>query len=472
MRSTLMGMLLVMSMILAACGGAAPAPAPTAPAAPEAPAAQPEAPASGAVGVTTTDLTGISSDIANPPPVFNAEAARQYAGTTLRFYGDAVGLGSDMDKAMAAKFSEETGINVEVLPRPQDATEFYAQIQRFFQAQSTETDVFMMDVIWPGAFATHLYDVSNIFAEEAKLHYPGIVENNTVDGKLTALPWFGDFGMLFYRTDLLKEYGFDAPPTTWAELEEIAAAVQEGERAKGNPNFVGFVWQGAAYEGLTCNLLEWFYSQDGGTFLQDGAVTINNPQAVEALERATKWVGGISPSGVVSYREEDARNVFQGGNAMFMRNWPYAYSAGNTDDSPIKGRFDVAPLPVTEPGSPAGTVGGWQLAISNYSQNKDAAVEFVRYAASPQVQKWRALVGTFVPTIPIVSEDPEVLEAMPFLKNLAPVVRVTRPSRETGELYNEASTIIFQSANEALLGSTSAADALAQAEQQLQRLVR
>ncbi len=456
MRSMLMGMLLIISMMLAACGGAAPATS---------------GEATGG-GTTTLDLAGISSDLDDPPTVFNADAARQFEGTTLRFYGDAVGLGSDMDKAIAAKFSEETGIKVEVLPRPQDATEFYAQIQRFFQAESTETDVFMMDVIWPGAFAPHLYDVTEIFAEEAKLHYPGIVENNTVDGKLTALPWFGDFGMLYYRTDLLEKYGFDGPPTTWDELQEIAAKVQEGERAEGNANFVGFVWQGAAYEGLTCNLLEWFYSQEGGTFLENGEVTINNPNAVAALERAAGWVGTISPAGVVSYAEEDARNVFQGGNAMFMRNWPYAYSAGSTDDSPIKGLFDVAPLPVSGAGSPAGTVGGWQLAISNYSQNKDAAVEFVRYAASPQVQKWRALVGTFVPTIPQVAEDPEVLEAMPFLKNLASVTRVTRPSRETGESYNEASTVIFQAANEALLGTTTAADALAQAEQRLQRLVR
>ncbi|NJK78733.1 MAG: ABC transporter substrate-binding protein [Chloroflexaceae bacterium] len=475
MRSVLMSMLLILSMVLVACGGGTQEPAAPAEEAPaeEAPAAEEPAAEEPAAEGDPEPATGPVAEFNVPlPEVFNADAASAYSGATLRFYGDAVGIGSDMDRAAAQHFSDATGITIEVLPRPQDATQYYSTIQRFFQAQSPEADVLMVDVIWPGAFAPHLYDVTEVFAEEAGQHYEGIIENNTVDGKLTALPWFGDFGMLFYRTDLLEKYGYDGPPATWDELEEIARTVQEGEREEGNENFTGFVWQGAAYEGLTCDLLEWVYSHGGGTMIENGEVTINNPQAVQALERAASWVGDISPEGVVSYREEDARNVFQGGNAMFMRNWPYAYAAGNSADSPIQGMFDVAPLPTANDGEPAGTVGGWQLAVSEYSPNKEAGVEFVRFMASPEMQKWRALVGSFVPTIPAVAEDPEVIEAMPFLENLADVVRVTRPSRETGEQYNEASTAMFQAANEALLGATDAQTALDQAAQRLQRIVR
>jgi trehalose/maltose transport system substrate-binding protein len=284
------------------------------------------------------------------------------------------------------------------------------------------------------------------------------------------MPWFGDFGMLYYRTDLLEQYGYDGPPTTWDELEEMAQTVQEGERDEGNDAFVGFVWQGSAYEGLTCNMLEWIYTHDGGTMITDGEITLDNPDATAAMERAAGWVGTISPEGVVSYQEEDARNVFQGGNAMFMRNWPYAYAAGQADESQIQGLFDVAPLPTSGGGETAGTVGGWQLAVSAYSENPEAAIEFIRYVTSPEMQIWRAKVGTYVPTIPEVSQDEEVLEVMPFLDTFTDVTRVTRPSDETGDLYNEASAAIFQGGNEILLG-TSADEVMTRIEEDLQFLL-
>jgi trehalose/maltose transport system substrate-binding protein len=119
--------------------------------------------------------------------------------------------------------------------------------------------------------------------------------------------------------------------------------------------------------------------------------------------------------------------------------------------------FDVAPLPHGPGGQSAGTVGGWQLGVSAYSKNQDASIEFVRYMTGPEVQTWRAVVGSFVPTQEAVSSDPQVLEAMPFLKNLSSVVRVTRPSRETGLDYNEVSTNIFQEINTILKGGDAAA---------------
>ncbi len=458
MRSMMMSLLLIFALLLAACGGQPPA---DTPAESGEEAAQQEAPTEGEAPAeeVTIDLP--------PPEVANAEAASEYSGAQLTFYGDGVGQGNQMDTILAENFTDATGIEIQVIPRPQDATETYATYQRFFQAQSQDIDVLMVDVIWPGAFAQHLIDLSDTLGDEAAEHYPNIVENNTIDGNLVAMPWFGDFGMLYYRTDLLEEYGYDAPPTTWDELEEIAATVQDGEREKGNDTFVGFVWQGAAYEGLTCNALEWVYSHGGGTFIADGVITLDNEQAAAALNRAAGWIGTISPEGVVSYREEEARNVFQGGNAMFMRNWPYAYAAGQADESTIQGLFDVAPLPHTADNESGGTVGGWQLAVSAYSENPEAGIEFVRYMTSPEVQKWRALVGTFVPTIPAVAEDPEVVEVMPFLANLEDVTRITRPSRETGAFYNEASTAIFQGTNQVLLGS-DADTVLPQVEQELQ----
>jgi trehalose/maltose transport system substrate-binding protein len=222
-----------------------------------------------------------------------------------------------------------------------------------------------------------------------------------------AIPWFTDAGLLYYRTDLLEKYNFE-PPTTWDELEEQAAVIQEGERADGNPDFVGFVWQGDSYEGLTCDALEWIAANDGGTIISpDEVITINNPNAIAIVDQAAGWVGTISPTGVTGFGEEDARAVWQGGNAAFMRNWPYAYSLGQGSDSAVAGNFDVSPLPAGESGSGAATLGGWQLAVSRYSENPEIAADVALFMANYDNQKIRAVEGSLNPTIMSLYDDPK-----------------------------------------------------------------
>ena len=200
----------------------------------------------------------------------------------------------------------------------------------------------MLDVVWTGAFAPYLYNLKRILAKDAAKHSKGIILNNTVRGKLVAMPWFGDFGILYYRKDLLTKYGYSGPPKTWAQLGAMAQKIQDGERAN-NPNFYGFVYQGNAYEGLTCDALEWLASSGGGQFIDGGKVTINNPRAAAILNLQRSWVGKITPRGVTTYQEGESEKAFTAGNAAFMRNWPYAYAIGQ--DGPIKGKFDVTTLP-------------------------------------------------------------------------------------------------------------------------------
>ena len=393
-------------------------------------------------------------DIA-PPPVANAARAQRYQGQQLTYYGDSVGIGAELDQRLAERFAQDTGIAVRVIPRPQSATEAYSTYLRFFQAQSAAVDVLLIDIIWPGAFAPHLLDLRPFFTDEVEQFYPALIENNTVAGRLVALPWFADVGMLYYRTDLLERYGFAAPPATWDELEAQARRIVAGERVA-NPVFTGYVFQGNAYEGLTCNALEWLASVGGGTILEGDRATLDNPAAVAILNRARGWVGTIAPRGVTTYQEDDARNVFQAGNAVFMRNWPYAYALAAGGASRVAGRFEVAPLPAA-PGHPrVGTAGGQQLAVCQYSRAPEAAVELVRYLTSAPVQVYRAQRGSFLPTRPAVAEDARVLAAEPFLGPLQAVERVTRPARDAGARYNQVSTAFFQGVNQILNGADAA----------------
>ncbi|MBV9356528.1 MAG: extracellular solute-binding protein, partial [Chloroflexi bacterium] len=154
-----------------------------------------------------------------------------------------------------------------------------------------------------------------------------------------------------------------------------------------------------------------------------------------------------------------------------MRNWPYAYATAVMPDSPINGKFDVSPLPAASGQQAVGCVGGWQLAVSKYSKAQEASVEFIRYCTSPDVETYRAVVGTFVPTQPAVAADPRTLQAMPFLAKLADTTRVTRPSSQFGDNYNQASTIYFQGLNQILNGQ-DAGQVLPQVQSQMQRLLR
>lgn len=371
-----------------------------------------------------------------------------YAGATITFYGDSIGLGPELDRRLAEQFTADTGITVQLLSDQElatitDATSRLATYERIFQARSSRMDVLLLDVIWVGRFAPHLVALDEALGTEVERHNPDIRQNNTVDGTLRAMPWFIDFGVLYYRSDLLQTYGYDRPPQTWTELEEMAQTIQEGERATGNSNFWGFVWQGAAYEGLTCNALEWIASHGGTLVDAEGTITVNTPEAQAALEQARGWIGTISPPEITRYTETETRAVFRNGNAAFMRDWPTAYAL--LQDPAIAGQFGVAPLPHAPGQQSVGVVGGQQLGVSRYSRNQEAAIEFVRYMTSPEVQTWRAQTGAYIPTIDSTLDDDAVGAALPFLANVPndDFVFVLRPSHVDGVNYPGISQSFF-----------------------------
>ena len=440
----LISILLVSALMLTACPASSPAPAESGG---EAAAPAEEAPAAEAAATEAP-----------------AEEAAAGGPVTISYLGGAPGFQTDVIKQLVDQWnSENSDIQVEFINGPSSATDRYGLYLQTFQAQSSDIDVMEIDVIWPGDLAEHLLDLNQYGAADMMGDYfPAIVENNTVDGALVGAPWYTDGGLLYYRTDLLEKYGYDAPPATWDELEEMAQTIQDGERAEGNQDFWGFVWQGKAYEGLTCDALEWVYSNGGGTIVSPaGEITIDNAAAAAALDRAAAWIGVITPPGVTGFQEEDSRAVWQGGNAAFMRNWPYAYNLGQAEDSAIAGLFDVTSLPGAEAGQSAATLGGWQMAVSKYSANPDAAAKFALWMVAEAQQKYLALNASLLPTIPALYDDAEIADVVPFMPNLLPVFTnaVARPSTITAPNYNEASTIFFSNVSDVLTGKQSGEDA-------------
>jgi trehalose/maltose transport system substrate-binding protein len=399
------------------------------------------------------------------------------AGATIRFAADSSGTGGAFIKKVCDEWAQKTGNKVEIISRPQDASATLQQYQQYWAAKSSDVDVYQIDVIWQGIVAPHSVDLKKYYKDdEVKAYFPRIIENNTVKGKLVSIPWFTDAGVLYYRTDLLEKYGYKEPPKTWEELDEMAKKIQDGERKAGKPDFQGFVFQGKASESVTCNAIEWVYSYGGGVIIEpDKKVTINNPNAIKALQTAKSWVGTISPAGVVTYGEEEARNVWQAGNAAFMRNWPYAYALGQDPKSAVAGKFDVTVLPKGgDSGKNAACLGGWNLMVSTYSKAPDVAADLVKYLDSSDAQKQRAVELSLLPTLPALYADPDVLAKAPWFKNMLDVLQnaIARPSTVTGADYNQISTAFFQSVNKVLSGGQSAQDAVKDVEKVGKRLVR
>lgn len=392
------------------------------------------------------------------------------AAVELFYVSGAVGNAVENFKALVKPWEEATGNTVTLVPMPASTTDQFGQYRLWLAAGASDIDLYQTDVIWAPQLADHFVDLTEAAKDLAPTHFPSIIESQTVNGKLVALPIFTDAPALYYRKDLLEKHG-KTPPKTWAELAETAKLIQDAERAAGNPDMWGFVWQGNAYEGLTCNALEWVKSHGGGQIVEpDGTISINNENAVAALEAAASWVGTISPGGVLAYQEEESRGVWQTGNAVFMRNWPYAYTLGNGDDSAVKGLFGVTTLPVGGEGNTsAATLGGWNVAVSKYSTKQEAAISLALYLAGPEAQKQRAINESNLPTIISLYDDPEIAAAQPIIPQWKDVFlnAVPRPSAPTLGKYNEVSAKFWSAVHSTLSGNGTAAENLELLEAEL-----
>jgi trehalose/maltose transport system substrate-binding protein len=391
------------------------------------------------------------------------------AAEEITYVSGAVGKAVENFATLVKPWEEATGNTVKLVPMPASTSDQFGQYRLWLSAGTSDVDLYQTDVIWAPQLAEHFVDLTEAAKDLVPQHFPSIIESQTVNGKLVALPIFTDAPALYYRKDLLDKYGV-AVPKTWDELTAAAQKIQDGERAA-NANFWGYVWQGNAYEGLTCDALEWVKSFGGGQIVEpDGTISINNEKAAKAIETAKGWVGTISPEGVLSYQEEEARGVWQAGNAAFMRNWPYAYGLGNGDDSKVKGLFEVTTLPAGSPDEKsAATLGGWNVAVSKYSKHQEAAISLALYLAGPEAQKQRAIAESNLPTIVSLYDDADIAAAQPFIPQWKDVFMnaVPRPSAPTLGTYNEVSSKFWSAVHDTLSGNGSAADNLAKLEEEL-----
>lgn len=404
------------------------------------------------ISMKTLFLCGVAFSAAISAEAAELSIAANSTGKNVAFFRERI-----------AAFEKETGHKVNLVTMPSSSSEQFSQYRLWLAAGNKDVDVYQTDVIWAPQLAEQFVDLSAATKDVIGDHFLLSSPRRRWTASWSPCRCSPTRRRCSTTKDLLEKYG-KQPPKTWKELSETAKEVQDKERAAGQKDLWGFVFQGSAYEGLTCNALEWIASAGGGHIVEtNGDISINNEKAAAAIETAKGWVGTIAPQGVLAYKEEEARGVWQTGNSVFMRNWPYAYALGNGADSAIKDKFGVTPLPAGEEGAaPASTLGGWNLAVSKYSDDQEAAIQLVKFLASKDTQKLRAIQLSNMPTIATLYDDKDVAAAQPFMPTWKPIFEtaVPRPSASAKVKYNEVSAKFWGAVHNTLSGNGTAAENL------------
>lgn len=385
------------------------------------------------------------------------------------------GYGAAVVPALASFEAANPDIKVEWLKVSDVPSESRKLYVTSLMARSSTPDVFSVDVIWPGEFAQRRWisPIGDDFTDEELAQFnPSFLEAATVDGKIYGVPLYVDGTQFFYRSDLLEKYKLPVPKT-WEDVIASSKTILEGEN---NPDLVGFVSMWAKIEGLFMNWLSFSYGNGSPFFDEQGHVSVNSPEAIEATQTMVDMLykHKIAPKSILSMRPDDARTLFQQGRSVFLMVQDFAYAALNADDSPVNGKFDFTRNPyfAAHPDAPSTAMGGFLLAVNANSKHRDAAVKLLKHMASYELQLSAAVNASKSPGLMNVYADASMQDNQVMQKfGKAYAAGVVRPSAGTGSLYPKVSDIMQTAITSALHQSKSVEDALNEAQLSLEKLL-
>ncbi|GAB7107609.1 ABC transporter substrate-binding protein [Streptomyces phaeofaciens JCM 4814] len=357
------------------------------------------------------------------------------------------------------------GEKVTLVELPDSADETHAQmVTDLRDDDGGRFDLLNIDVSWTSEFAAAGW-IRPLPPDRFPLgtFLPPVVDTATYDGRLYAVPYVTNAGLLIYRKDILAEEGIP-PPRTWAELERAARTVAP------KYGLDGYAGQFLPYEGLTVNAAEAVYSA-GGTILGDEGerVTVNSSAAREGIEFLTRGVReGWIPRQALAYKEEESKQAFQDGRLLFLRNWPYAYVGASAEGSPVAGRIGAVPLPGPD-GPGTSVLGGSNLAVGTRARHPDSAARLIAYLTSEPVQRQVLTRGALPPVRAALYEDPELVRAFPYLPTLRASVLAAAP-RPKSPCYDQVSLVVQAVVRDAMTGHETPAAAVRRLARELDLL--
>ncbi|KAJ3097252.1 hypothetical protein HDU97_005051 [Phlyctochytrium planicorne] len=408
------------------------------------------------------------------------------AATTVKFLGIPM-LGNLTLEMMAyknvidlAKQNHDIDLIIELVPTL-STTDYAGLLGSLIKVNSSDYDILQIDVVWPGQWADAFMDINPYISESVKAqHIPNILNANNINGRQVAAPFFADYGLLYYRSDLLEKYNFSGPPQTWDEMQNMMSVIVPAEK-KTNPSFYGYIGQYNAYEGLTCDFLEWVYSVGGGTIIEPNkTVSVNSPIVKNVVKQIKSWLYPpyqFTPLTGLVFDETASYQMWLKGNALFMRNWPFVISITKGTATFPKNKngtaaFGTTRLPGGKKGQTASTLGGWQLAINKFSKNPSAAAKAVELLISRDAQMERYRYIGLMPTISALYTDPEFCTLNPQCGMFGSFDVAARPASGTSPFYLAASEQIYLWANKILRDDITVDDGLSQMTVGIQKAIR
>ena len=368
-----------------------------------------------------------------------------------------------LDEQIAAFEAAHPDVRVELLAVNRDAGRRQEQFAESLAAGDGTVDVYIISPHWLAGYEAPGWLLPlDGYAADAGLDldafWPAPAEASRVEGRLMALPWSTDGGLLYYRRDLLEARGY-TPPATWAELETLALAL----KGNGGPAH-GFVWQGDEYDGLTCNTLEQVWAEGGEAVDAGGRASFDSPETRTALERMARFVSeGASPADVAGHQEAAALASFRSGEAVFMRNWFYAWARLQEPGSPTAGQVGIAPLP-------ASCLAGQSLVLSASSMVPEEAFRFMAFLVAPEQQAQLAARGLLLPALVTPYQDPDTLAQNSLLGEVYPALLAARPRPQVAD-YPRLSEAIYTEVNGLLEGSQDPAATAQNVQARLEELL-
>ncbi|WP_407058225.1 ABC transporter substrate-binding protein [Tigheibacillus jepli] len=384
-------------------------------------------------------------------------------------YARGVDTRNSTDKLIKAFEEKHPNIKIKYQEMPSDSGEQHDQYVTAFSAKSSEIDVFDADVIWPAEFAqaNYVLDLDRfIEADDIDMdaYFPGPVKAGNFNGKQWAMPKFIDAGVLFYRSDIVKN-----PPKTWDELIDQASKLQGKKGTK-----YGYLMQASQYEGLVTNAIEFIGAYGGAILDEDQNVVVDSPETVKAIEKMQKVVGSdFVPGNILNFTEIETESSFIEGNAVFARNWPYLQnSANDKEKSKIAGNVDFTTIPAGDNGS-ASALGGWMSMINRNTKHPKEAWEFVKFMTGPEGQKITAVEGGSAPTLPDLYDDEEVQESGVLFgdPDFVEVLNNAIP-RPVSPIYQKISDIMQIELSKALTGDISAKEAASNMQKEIEKAMK
>lgn len=385
-------------------------------------------------------------------------------------------------------------ISVEIQTVVSDSASRMQTTQSALEAGRVPPDIHMMDSGWTVPFVLRDQTVnlteafpSDVLGRVNDTYVEAILETarHPETGDLHALPLFPDLGFVLYRRDLIEDAGQDTSgwetePPTW---ETFATAVRDA-RDQADTDY-GFTTQAAAYEGLSCCTFNEVMTSWGGAYYGDTdnlftagdrPITVDDERVVDAIRMMRSFIEGetentregypqICPSAVVQWTEQESLNPFAAGNAVANRNWSFAIAATGTDEvfgedlgvmtRPYAVSEDEAEYAGT--GGTAAALGGWNLAVSPFSERREEALQVLEAFTTEEVMLTVFELGGFLPpNLDLVAEaDPADVGPVARYGDVVQVASENAVPRPATDLWPEQSALIYQAVNGAYRGASA-----------------